>query len=657
MTMVKKIFTAVIVLLLSPSNDAFYIPGVALKSFQKSDIVEMKVNAITSTHTQIPKNYYNFPFCVPKEGPKMASENLGEFLTGNKIQSSAYEIRMLEEVTCQKVCQIELDKKGANRLQKHIMLGYRNNWIVDNLPSANIGMINGELKRHYAGGFPIGFIEGEMQKKKKDKMPDAFVYNHVNIVLDYHTQEEGYRVVGFAVEALSIKHEFEEKDYVWKIDSEDGMTKPLKSCPLAPAHVDRKQIKGVQPVVEGEKIIYTYDVSWKESDVAWSSRWDIYLSEDHLIPAQVHWYSITNSIFIVVFLSTLVISVLVRNLKRDIAAYNELALLVDEEEQDEVDDSGWKLVHADVFRPPDNCPMLFCIFVGSGVQVGVTFLTAICLSAVGYVSPARRGSMVNVLLVFYMLCGIISGYVSSRLYKTFRGRQWQLCTAGTALLLPGAAFTMFLVFNIYLWFLKSSASAPILDVVILAAMWCCVSVPLVFLGAYFGYRNEAIEMPTVTSTIARAIPPQPLYLHPKLVMSLVGFIPFSTAYVELFFIMNSLWMDQYYYVFGCTLVVYLILLVTSAEMTVLAVYYQLCGENHRWWWFSFGCSGSISCVFFLYSCHWFKSLEASRMVMTYLLYFGYMFIISFMMMLVFGAVGALSSFWFVRKIFGTIKVD
>merc|ERR1712137_677771 len=104
-------------------------------------------------------------------------------------------------------------------------------------------------------------------------------------------------------------------------------------------------------------------------------------------------------------------------------------------------------------------------------------------------------------------------------------------------------------------------------------------------------------------------------------MVLTGIIPFAAAYVELFFIMTSLWMDQYYYVFGFTLIVYIILIVTCAEVTVLLVYYQLCAENHRWWWFAFFAPGSTALYTFIYSMFWFKSLEASKMLMTYLLYF------------------------------------
>ena len=521
--------------------NGFYIPGVQPQEFRRGDEVPMKVNAMTSIHTQIPKDFYRLPFCRPPKGPKMASENLGEFLTGNKIQNSAYTLNMLTETYCQKLCQISMTKVEAAKMRLHIKYGYHNNWIIDNLPSAAVGLnaATGEKQKHYAGGFPVGFIASDT------KMP--YVFNHVNIIIDYHQRDpavDTYRVVGFSVEPMSIEHEFQ-GDYEWDGVSAEGMNKPLSTC-SAGTHMERTMIRKNQVVKPDSKILYTYDVTWKESPVAWSSRWDVYLSEDHLVPAQVHWYSITNSILVVLFLSLLVISILVRNLKRDIAAYNALAALADDEKDDDMDESGWKLVHADVFRPPQNFPMLYCVFIGSGVQMGITVLLSILFSAVGFLSPARRGSLMNAILAFYVLTGIFAGFVSSKLYKSFKGRMWQLCTVFTATLFPGIAFCLFLFFNVILAFMHSSASAPFLDVIILAAMWCCVSIPLVFLGAYFGYKQESIEFPTVTSTIARAIPPPQPLLHPMVGMIAAGIVPFAAAYVELFFIMTSLWMDQFY---------------------------------------------------------------------------------------------------------------
>jgi len=636
---------------LSSVTNAFYIPGVQPETFQKGDEVPMKVNSMTSIHTQVPRDYYRLPFCLPSSGPKMASENLGEFLTGNKIQNSPYTLNMISESYCVKLCQVTLTLQEYATLKLHIKNGYHNNWIIDNLPSAAVGLTaTGERQKHYAGGFPVGFIASDTR--------DAYVYNHVNIIIDYHQRDpdvEGYRVVGFAVEPMSIHHEFQ-GGYEWDGENTEGWSKQLSTCNSG-AHMDRSMIRANQIVKKGERILYTYDVTWQSSETMWASRWDVYLTEDHLVPAQVHWYSITNSILVVVFLSLLVVSILVRNLKRDIAGYNAIAALADEENEDDVEETGWKLVHADVFRPPDNMPMLYAVFVGTGVQIFITTLCIICFSAIGFLSPARRGSLMTATLVFYMICGIVAGYVSSRMYKSFRGRQWQLCTILTATLFPGMGFFTFLFFNIVLFFLHSSASAPFLDVIIVAAMWCCVSIPLVFLGAYFGYKAKASEFPTVTSTIARAIPTPPALLNPWLGMTITGVVPFAAAYVEFFFIMTSMWMDQFYYVFGFTLIVFLILVITCAEVTVLLVYYQLCAENHRWWWYSFFTSGSTAMYMFVYSIFWFRTLEASRMLMTYLLYFGYMFLFCFAMFLVTGTIGTLVSLWFIRKIFSTIKID
>ena len=70
------------------------------------------------------------------------------------------------------------------------------------------------------------------------------------------------------------------------------------------------------------------------------------------------------------------------------------------------------------------------------------------------------------------------------------------------------------------------------------ALWFCISVPLVFLGAYFGYKKDALEFPVVTSNIPRQIPEQPWYLNPAVTCMLGGILPFGACFVELFFIMS-----------------------------------------------------------------------------------------------------------------------
>lgn len=104
---------------------------------------------------------------------------------------------------------------------------------------------------------------------------------------------------------------------------------------------------------------------------------------------QVHWFSIINSLLIVVFLTGMIGMILIRNVHRDISRYNRV--LTDEEKQEEREESGWKLVHTDVFRPPATNPMLLCVFVGTGVQLFYMGLITILFSAIGVWSMPPRG--------------------------------------------------------------------------------------------------------------------------------------------------------------------------------------------------------------------------------------------------------------------------
>jgi len=381
---------------------------------------------------------------------------------------------------------------------------------------------------------------------------------------------------------------------------------------------------------------------------------DVYLSMNHAVPDKVHWFSIVNSILIVLFLAFMVAMILVRSLNRDISKYNRV--MTDEEKADEREETGWKLVHADVFRPPLEYPMIFCVIVGTGMQLVICAFFLILFAAIGFLSPANRGSIMIGMLLLFVLMGSFAGFTSARLYKTFKGKQWQKCTLLTATLFPGIAFAVFFVLDIIVWSYGSTGAVPILTMIAILTLWFGISVPLVFLGAYFGYKKDPIEFPVVTSNIPRQIPDQPWYLNSSLTILLGGILPFGACFVELFFVMSSIWMDQYYYVFGFLFLVYIILGVTCAEITTVLCYFQLCSEDYRWWWRSLLTSGSTALYVFLYSVVYFARLE-SNMFVTYLLYFGYMAAISMGLFLVTGTIGFFSCLYFNYQIYGSIKVD
>jgi len=635
--------TAAVAVLLAAA-DAFYLPGVAPHDFQRGERVELKVNKLTSTRTQIPYEYYSLPFCEPVGGVEMSAENLGEFLTGDRIDNSPYQLYMRDDSYCNILCQKKYSKRDVETFKKAVMEEYHHNWIIDNLPAASVIDTEEYITTSYSRGFPVGY---------SDTNKNHYLYNHVNIIVKYHELgPDENRVVGFYVEPFSVKHQFM-NGQIWS-GSFDAVP-PLATCDKT-RPMDLDSVYEEQKVAAGT-VLFTYDVIWRPSNIHWASRWDIYLSMDNAVPDKVHWFSIVNSVLIVLFLSSMIAMILIRNVHRDISHYNRA--LTDEEKAEEREESGWKLVHADVFRPPATAPMLFCVFVGTGLQLFWMALVTVLFAAVGFLSPANRGSLMIAMMLLYVSMGGVAGFKAANLYKTFRGKQWQKCTLLTAFLYPGVAFCVFFTFNLVLWSYGSSGAVPILSMVAIVALWFGISVPLVFLGAYVGFRKEVEEYPTHPrgdKAVPRPIPDQPWYLGTAFTVAIGGILPFGACFVELFFILSSMWMDQYYYVFGFLLLVFAILCVTCAEITMVLVYFQLCSEDYHWWWRSFLTSGSTALYVFCYSAFYFSKLEAN-LAITYFLYFGYMSIICFGLFLMTGLVGYTSSLWFTKKIYGSIKVD
>merc|ERR1739838_838063 len=234
---------------------------------------------------------------------------------------------------------------------------------------------------------------------------------------------------------------------------------------------------------------------------------------------------------------------------------------------------------------------------------------------------------------------------------------WKKTTLICAFLYPGIFFTIFFVLNLLIWGQKSSGAVPFSTLFAVLCLWFGISVPLVFLGAYYGFRKPNIELPVRTNQIPRQVPEQPWFIQPVFTSLVGGVLPFGAVFTELFFIMSSLWQHQFYYLFGFLALVLVILVITCAEISIALTYFQLTSENYRWWWRSFLSSGSSAAYVFLYSVLYFTTrLQIEKAVST-LLYFGYMSIISIMVFLLTGSVGTLASFAFVRAIYGSIKID
>merc|ERR1712125_314803 len=172
------------------------------------------------------------------------------------------------------------------------------------------------------------------------------------------------------------------------------------------------------------------------------------------------------------------------------------------------------------------------------------------------------------MLLLFVFMGVPAGYASSFLHKSLKGVEWKKNIVLTSCLFPGIVFIIFFVLNFFVWGEKSSGAVPFGTMFAILVLWFGISVPLVFLGAYFGYKKAPVSLPVRTNQIPRQIPAQPWYIS-GVFSSLVGGIsPFGAVFTELFFIMSSIWQHQFYYLFGFLMLVIMILLVTCAEISI-----------------------------------------------------------------------------------------
>ncbi|KAI3460687.1 hypothetical protein Pfo_017350 [Paulownia fortunei] len=580
-----------------------FLVSSTLGKYQADETVTLWVNKVGPyNNPQETYNYYSLPFCHPPGNAAHKWGGLGEVLGGNELIDSQIEIKFKRDVEKTKICEIELDAAKAKQFKDAI----DNSYWFEFFMGAFVMIFVLTL---VLNDLPLwGFVGEVLPDRNRDNK--HVLWTHKNLVINYN----GNQII----------------------------------------HVNLTQ-ENPKPLEEGRVLDMTYSVKWVPTNITFARRFDVYLDYP-FFEHQIHWFSVFNSFMMVIFLTGLVSMILMRTLRNDYAKYAREDDDLETLERDVSEESGWKLVHGDVFRPPQNLALLSAV-VGTGAQLATLVLLVIILAIVGMLYIGR-GAIVTTFIVCYAFTSFIAGYVSGGMYSRNGGKKWIKSMILTASLFPFLCFGIGFILNTVAIFYGSLAAIPFGTMVVVFVIWAFISFPLALLGTVVGRNwSGTPNNPCRVKTIPRPIPEKKWYLTPSVISLMGGLLPFGSIFIEMYFVFTSFWNYKVYYVYGFMLLVFVILIIVTICVTIVGTYFLLNAENYHWQWTSFFSAASTALYVYFYSIYYYHVKTKMSGFFQTSFYFGYTLMFCLGLGILCGAVGYLGSNLFVRRIYRNIKCD
>ena len=614
----------------------------------EGEILKIGIGQLKSVITHLPfRPDYTGIFDLKEN--KIINDNLGEIISGSEITESNFIVKLNKNEYCKILNTIMLNEKNIERIKWLIDHEYTNSFYLDKLPSAR-GYYDNTSKEYYTiyqGGIPLGFSEED-----SNGIEIYHIYNHFTFKVLLHEiinnsrekinnnrTKTRYEIVGFITYPSSISQN----------ENNLGCNKYNKNITNNNTYdiiIPNYESSNNPEIIElNKKITITYDILFEKSNLTLVSRWDNYL---HL-SSDIHWFGLLNSNLIILIFTFVVIFIFCRAIKRDIDLYN-----IKVTGDDFIDEYGWKQVCNDVFRKPKNS-ILLSTFIGNGAQLFSMVFNSLLISIIGVLKPESRSNLLTLMILMFTLMGILGGYSSAVIYKSFRGNHWLKNALLTALLYPSIIFCIFIFSNFFLIF-EGGESIKFSALISLLSLWLFCSTPLVLIGSFFGMKTKRMKIPCRINPCPTTIPQKPWYFRIKYLIWITGLIPFAAIFIEFSYLMASLWREQIYYLFGFLWLALNVIIIISSEVSIIVVYLCLCKGDYNWWWKSFFIGGSPVIYIMGYSIYYFFYLNITRFS-TMVIYFCAMSIFSSVIFLICGGLSTVITYFFLIKIYSMIKID
>ncbi|XP_027095606.1 transmembrane 9 superfamily member 2 isoform X1 [Coffea arabica] len=525
--------------------------------------------------------------------------------------------------------------------------------------------------------YSLPFCQPDPLKQKKQSIGEVLNGDHLAsspYKIDFRMEHELQVVCGknLTRHEVSLFRTAIEQDYLWEMYYDDlpfwGFIGYVGPGYFIFTHTDFKILYSGDHVIgilamnthpaelaDGKEVDlnFTYAIMWQETNITFDKRMDEYIDISRHLPhnIKIHHVAISNSLWTVLILFGCLVVLYVRVLRKDIYEYAS-----DQESARDHEETGWKILHADVFRYP-KYKSLFAAAIGSGTQLLILSMLILVLGLTGLFHPYDRGVYKTALIISYAITCGVAGFFAVSFYHQLEGTDWMRNVFLTGCIFGGPLFLSFCVLNAVATIYGLTVALPIGGIVVIFLLWMCLALPLLLLGAFFGKVTDwHFQAPCHTSNCPREIPALHWYRGALPQMALAGFLPFVFIFIELYDIFDAVWGYRVYNLYGILCIVVVLVIIATAFVSVGLTYFQLAAEDHQWWWRSFLCGGSTGLYIFGYCFYYYFKSQMRGFIQTSF-FFGYMACICNGIFLMLGTVGFRASLLFIRYIYGSIKCD
>mmetsp|Transcript_23210 Transcript_23210/g.58060 ORF Transcript_23210/g.58060 Transcript_23210/m.58060 type:complete len:620 (-) Transcript_23210:343-2202(-) len=597
--------------------------GSSAKSYQKGEDIPTHFDSLLSNRTQIPfyfedrLPFFNVSRCDDQPG-------LGERIIGRSCTRTPLKFRVLVESHCSVFGSGSVSREDVSKL----------NFLIDNNYAVQLYVDDFLVGVAHDDNIDPGFQLGTATAGLENQPVEYILYNHWDFKFLYRTHAnetsgEWHEIVGVVVEPVS-------RSYLAHADQADLCLRFGSTGHFSLGEGENTtSTRHMYPI--------TYSVSWELTNRTAHELFESYYESEPAVK-----FLLLNNLLLTALVTTCFVIILIRTLHINVST-----LCCGRVQQNDINEIveyvSWKLLHGDVFRPPEN-RLAFAVCIGSGVQLLLAAVVTVILGAVGFFTPANHGAHVTVLLTTYVLMSAIGGFVSTRIYADLDGQNWKRVTALTVLVFPLFFLLLFLIVQIIL---NSNGSSAALhsDIFFIFAVWLFLLAPMTFLGGFAASRKSPYNPPILPNPIPRDIPKKEWYKSTWFVIVVLSLIPSVTILFASHTLLEAIWSHEYFYYYGYLLAEVFLTMVVTAEICIMGSFALLCMEDFRWWWPSF-LIGSFSGVWvFLYCLYYGSAWTNPSTTGASVLYLLVCVLLCTAYALMSGAIGFYGTYSFVKAIY------